>query len=119
MENKLEHHLHTMPSPQTFSLACKWFCGLCLFLMCILPFPQDASNPKLLADLLSLFLCEFIFPHLGFKISYKGHWKPLITAEDSNGVNSVIKAHLSWKLLFHLAKPVYPGDAKKFQDPSN
>lgn len=62
MESKLEHHLYTMPFPQTFSLACKRFCGLCLFLMFILPFPQDAPNPKLLTDLLSLFFATSFAP---------------------------------------------------------
>lgn len=61
---------------------------------------------------------KLIFP-LWFRASNRGHWKSLILVRDSNtGNNIVIKAHLSWKLLFHLIKPVCPGATEDLQEPS-
>lgn len=71
-------------------------------------------------DLLSA--CSFSqkvssFSPSGFRGSRSSHWKPSITVKDSNTVNIVIKAHLCWKLLFHLIKSVCPEDTEESLGP--
>ena len=85
-------------------------------------FPQDmlfSNNPKAYYCI-SLCLLFSFFPKKvssfflsEFRGSNRGHWKSLIMIKNSDTVNTVlIKAHLSWKLLFHLIKPVCLGDTE-------
>lgn len=102
---------------------CPWW-PLFISKLSSFPFHKIYYSQATLSFLLYFSLLAFFsqkvssfFPS-GFRGSNRGQWKSLIMLKDSDIVDNIlIKAHLSWKLLFHLIKPVCPGDSEESSGP--